>query len=310
MGQGMAAAMNRNHAFYPFVATLLAIAILSLMDGFMKSAAIAAGAYSALLARSVIGFALIAPVWWRRSDQGNGKWPSRQVMRIHVTRSVVVTFMALTFFSALVYLPLAEAIALSFISPLIALVLAVRILKEKVGRQSVYAAMLGLAGVLVIVGGRMGRERLTDDALLGTALVLVSAFLYAWNLILQRQQALKASPLEISTFGTGIVTIVLALGAPFFFSMPEGRAWLDICAAAVLSLSGALLLSWAYSRAEAQVLVPVEYTGFAWAALVGWLFFAEEVQPATVAGAALIILGSWIAAPRGHSEQAASGAPL
>ena len=290
-------------ALYPFVVTMIAIALLSLMDGFMKSAALATGAFSALLVRSWLALAMVGPVWVARKSP----WPEPAVMRIHLVRGLVIAFMALTFFSALVYLPLAEAIAFSFIAPLIALALAAIILKERIGGRSIAAALLGLAGVAIIVGGRIGRERLTHDAGLGIALVLFSAMLYAWNLILQRQQALVAKPIEIATFQTGVVGVILLVGAPFFFTTPQGDAWIDIACAAILSLAGALMLSWAYARAEAQVLVPVEYSGFAWAAVVGWFFFGETVRLATLAGAVLIILGCWIAAPGRRTELAATG---
>lgn len=297
--------MNRNPAFYPFLVTLVAIGLLSLMDGFMKSAAIAVGAYSALVIRSAMSISLIAPVWlWQGAN-----WPAKKVMRVHCIRGVISAFMALTFFSALVYLPLAEAIALSFISPLIALGLAVVILGETLAGKTLVAAVLGLVGVAVIVGGRIGAAEMDDDAALGVVLVLVSALLYAWNLILQRQQALVAKPVEIVTFQISISGSVLLLAAPFFFAWPgESDTWITIALTAVLSISGALMLAWAYARAEAQVLVPVEYSGFAWAALFGWLLFGEGVQWPTLAGAALIIVGCWIAAPRKHTEQAATGA--
>ena len=57
-----------------------------------------------------------------------------------------------------------------------------------------------------------------------------------------------------------------------------------------------LLLSWAYARAEAQILIPVEYTAFVWAAFFGWLFFAEPVTWPVLLGTALIVGGSLIAA--------------
>lgn len=297
--------MNRNPAFYPFLVTLAAIALLGLMDGFMKSAAIAVGAYSALAIRTAMAVSLVGPVW---VFQG-AKWPPKQAVRLHVIRGVISTFMALTFFSALVYLPLAEAIALSFISPLIALALAALVLKEKIAGKTITAALLGVVGVAVIIGGRVGAEAMNDEAVFGVALVLTSAVLYAWNLILQRQQALVAKPVEIATFQSSIVGILLLAGLPLFFKLPqEPGIWLDIFWSAMLGLSGSLALAWAYARAEAQVLVPIEYTGFAWAALVGWLLFGEQVELATTAGALLIIAGCWIAAPRKHTEQAATGA--
>ncbi|UOR16451.1 DMT family transporter [Qipengyuania aquimaris] len=284
----------------PVLATLAGIALFSAMDAVMKSASIAIGAYSAYLLRCLIGFAVIAPFWW----WNNRKLPERTVLRIHLIRGVVVAFMGWTFFAALVRLPLAEAIAISFVAPLIALFLAAWLLGEKIQPKAIVAALLGLAGVVIIVGGRIGRERMTDEAFTGLLLVGMSALLYAWNLVLQRQQALVASPSEVSTFQNGIVSLVLLVGAPFLLVLPQGGVWLEIGAGALLAVGAALFLAWAYARAEAQRLVPVEYTGFLWASLFGWLYFRETVGPTTVAGAMLIIVGCWIATRR-RPEQSA-----
>ena len=284
----------------PILATMAGIALFSAMDAVMKSASIAVGAYSAYLLRCLLGFAMIAPFWlWR-----NRRVPEKHVMRVHVIRGVVVAFMGWTFFASLVRLPLAEAIAISFVAPLIALFLAAWLLGEKIERRAIIAAILGLAGVVVIVGGRIGRERMTQDAVTGLVLIGVSALLYAWNLVLQRQQALVAGPAEVSTFQNGIVSLVLLAGAPFLLVWPEGRAWLEIGAGAALAVGAALFLAWAYARAEAQRLVPIEYTGFLWASLFGWLYFGERVGPTTVAGAVLIVIGCWIATRR-RPEQSA-----
>ena len=66
----------------------------------------------------------------------------------------------------------------------------------------------------------------------------------------------------------------------------------------MLTVLGSMALAWAYARAETQALVPLEYTGFLWAAWIGWQFFGEQVQLSTLAGAVLIVIGSWIATPR------------
>ena len=58
-------------------------------------------------------------------------------------------------------------------------------------------------------------------------------------------------------------------------------------------------------RAEAQALLPIEYTAFVWAAIMGWWMFAEPVTLATLLGVALIVIGCWIAAPRAHIEETA-----
>lgn len=292
--------MNRNELWMPVVATVIGIGFFSAMDAVMKSAAIAIGAYSAYLLRCAIGTAMIGPVWLAQRRT----WPARNIMRVHLIRGFVTSLMGVTFFYALVRLPLAEAIALSFIAPLIALYLAAVLLGEKIKPRAIVAALLGLAGVVIIVAGRIGRERMTEDALWGLAALMLSAVLYAWNLVLQRQQALLASPVEVSTFQNGVVSLVLVAGAPFLLQLPEGRVWLELTAGAALAVAAALCLTWGYARAEAQVLVPIEYTGFLWAALFGWLFFAEPVFPTTLAGAILIVAGCWIAARARHTEQA------
>ena len=56
-----------------------------------------------------------------------------------------------------------------------------------------------------------------------------------------------------------------------------------------------LLLSWAYARAQAKILIPVEYTAFVWAVLLGWWLFAEQVTVTTLCGTALIVLGCLVA---------------
>jgi S-adenosylmethionine uptake transporter len=128
------------------------------------------------------------------------------------------------------------------------------------------------------------------------AAVLFSAVVFAYNLILARQQAQIAGPIEIAFFQNLLTASILALAAPWLLE-PLPMAKLPILSgAALLAILSLLLLSWAYARAEAQVLIPVEYTGFVWAAIFGWLFFAEPVTVWTIAGTALIVAGSLVAA--------------
>jgi drug/metabolite transporter (DMT)-like permease len=139
---------------------------------------------------------------------------------------------------------------------------------------------------------------------LGIGSILTSAVFYAMNLVLQRKQALLAGPIEIALFQNLIVSLIFTLPAPLLFALPDLEGFKLISLAAVLALAALLFLSWGYARAEAQVLVPIEYTGFLWAALYGWLFFSETVRPATLAGAVLIVVGCLIAA-RNQTKQTA-----
>src|SRR5688500_20326371 len=108
--RGMSPAASRaDHPLLPVLATFVAIGLLSWMDAFMKNAALAVGAYSALVLRAPIGFAIAAPAW----RLSGGKWPPRSTLKIHLIRGVVVAALAFLFFFSLTLLPLAHAVAIS-----------------------------------------------------------------------------------------------------------------------------------------------------------------------------------------------------
>lgn len=281
----------RHHALLPFAAALAGVGFLSLMDAFMKGAALLTGAYTATVLRAFIGAGMIAPVWlWR-----GARMPPRVVWKLHLERGVVSAFMALSFFYALTVLPLAEAIALSFIAPLIALYLARVLLGETISRTAIGASVLGFAGTLVIVGGRIGQGAFDERAALGVAALFVSALLYAYNFIVIRRQSQVAGPLEIATFHSGVGGLVLLTLAPWLWEPAVAAAALPLVAAGALTVAGSLAIAWAYARAPASVLVPTEYSGFVWASGFGWLFFRETVTVPTLAGTVLIVTGCWLA---------------
>ena len=179
---------------------------------------------------------------------------------------------------------------------LLALYLAAVLLDETVGRRTLAASLVAFAGVVIIFVGQ-ARADLGREALVGSLAILVSAALYALNIILMRQQALVAEPLEITFFQSLIVTVLLALCIPLFgMPLPPLGQWPWLLLAAMLAISSMLLLAWAYARANASYLATTEYTAFLWAALFGWLVFGETVSLYTASGAALIVAGCILAA--------------
>lgn len=293
--------MTRRPLPLPILAALLGVALLSLMDAFMKEAALAIGAFSAAWLRAVMGTALMAPLWLATA----ARRPPPEVLKLHLERGAISCLMAVTFFYALTKLPLAETIAISFVAPLVTLYLARAMLGEVIARKAIGGSLLGFAGTIIIVGNRLGTAGFDRDAVLGLAAILVSALLYAYSFIVMRRQSQVAGPVEIALFHSLVTAVMLALAAPMFFVQPEVAALGGIAVAAVLTVVGAMTLAWAYARAEAQVLVPMEYSGFLWASLFGWLFFREGVNPITILGTALIVIGCWIAARRSEPEQVA-----
>jgi len=290
----------------PFAVACLGIALFSAMDAAMKGLAIALGAYSAMLWRQAIGGALSAGPYLLMRNA----WPSRAAMRLHLLRGFVASIMAVSFFYGIARVPLAEGIALSFIAPLLALYLAAVLLGETIGRSTIVASLLGLVGVGVLLAARLQAPE-GDRQLDGVAAILISAVFYAYNIVLMRRQALVAAPLEVAFFQNVTAGGFLLLAAPALWLInpsivvvPAMEHWPMLVLSAALAFASLFLLSWAYGRAEAQILVPVEYTAFVWAAILGAIFYSEPITLTTLIGAALIVTGCIIAARGGRPETA------
>lgn len=294
-------------AFLPLLAAACGIATFSIMDALMKRASLAGGVYAALLWRCIIGAGLGIAVW--RIGVG-GAWPDRRRMLLHAARSAVTCGMASAFFWGLMRTPMAVGMALSFIAPIIALFLAALMLGEAITRRALLASVLGLGGVVVIGVGRMRDGGLGGvDSVWGIVAILGSAVLYATNLVMQRHQAQLASPPEIaffqSLFMTGFLVLAGVCWAPLrAVALPPVSAWADIGGGAVLATVSLMLLSWGWARAPAHRLLPIEYSAFLWAALMGWFWFGEGVAVSTLLGAGLIVAGCWYGSG-GRREEAA-----
>lgn len=267
------------------------IATYAGMDVVMKGLSLELGAYNAMLWRSFLSviFAGMLYLWHRPL------WPIVKVIRLHIWRGFVISIMAFLFFWGLKFLPVAEAVGLSFIAPLLALYLAAVILGEHIGSRAIAASLIGLFGAMVIIAGRLNGDY-DEEMGKGIVAILISATLYAYNIILQRQQSLVAGPVEIAFFQNCTVVILFGSLSPVFGKLPEITLLPNIVAAAGLGLVSLLMMSWAYARAPAKTLIPVEYSAFVWAALFGWLVFGEAVTVATILGTALIVTGCLVAA--------------
>lgn len=292
--------MNRvtQHPVQAFLAALAAVGTLSIMDAVMKHLVLAIGIFAVSVWRAtanlIVGSALYLP---RR-----GSWPSNAVMRVHVFRGIIVTVMAFLFFWGIGRIPLAQAIALTFIAPLIALLLASAFLHEKIGRMSIVGSIAAFGGVVIIVLGQ-AKAQLGREALVGSIAILGSALCYAVNIVLMRHQALSAKPLEITFFQAVTVMALWLLTIPIVGMpvWPTGQ-WIWVAVACVLSTAGTLIFAWAYARGEAGYLSVTEYSAFLWAAALGWIVFQERVSGYTIAGATLIVAGCLVAARRKVTE--------
>lgn len=270
----------------------------SLMDAIMKGLSIESGAYSAVLWRSIVGAVMLGVVFIARRRP----LPGPAALRLHLMRGATAGFSVLLFFWGLVRVPMAQGVALTFLAPLIALYFAAAFLGESIRRAAIWGSVVASLGVLVIAAGEVQAQASTDYVL-GSVAIFAASIFYAYSLILLRQQAQLADPLEVALFTSIVLSGLLLVGAPWLAGMPLVAQLPAIGCAAVLGSVSAMALAWAYGRAEAQVLAPVEYTAFVWAAILGYLVFGEHVSGYTLVGTMLII-GGCVLAIRGKAAPA------
>lgn len=268
------------------------IGLFSIMDAFMKSLTLALGVYNAIVWRTGVSTLVGAAAWL----VAGRPMPSRRSLRLHLVRGAITAVMATLFFWGLARVPMAQAITLAYIAPILALIGGALWLGERVGRRVAIASVAAFAGVLVVLLAQP--VALGHQALLGSAAVLVSAVLYAGNLLVARLQSQAAGPAEIAFLQSGMVTAFLLLAAPWFLAVPPASEWWKIGAGAVLATASLFLLGWAYAHGEAGYLATTEYTSFVYAATLGWLVFGERLTAPTVLGAGVIVAACLFAARR------------
>ncbi len=232
------------------------------------------------------------------------------MLPVHLLRGCILAVSATLFFWSLGVLPLAQAVTIAFIAPLLIPPIAALVLKERLQGGSVVAGLAGFAGVLVAVG--FDPDAWTGEQLRGVAAVLVSALSYAVSVVLMRLRAARDGAATLSLLGALVPAVALAplvaLTAGSGGWLPAGRDWLLVLGAGASGAVALQFIARAYARAEAQVLAPFEYTALGWAALFGWLFFGEPVSLRTWAGAGIIAAACLWQARRAAAVPAPSGA--
>ncbi len=244
--------MSAPHTPLPaYAAAVAGIALFSIMDMVMKGLTLAIGTYPTLLWRCLIGIGMASIPYVATRNP----WPRGTALRLHLLRGTMMVPMAILFFWGLARVPMAQAVALTFIAPLIALVLAALILHEPIGKRTVGGSLAAFAGVIIIFIGQAQAD-LGPDALLGSFAILGSALIYAFNIIVMRQQAQHAGPIEIAFFQNLVIGGVLLASIPIMGAppIPSGH-WGELVLAAALAIGSLMLLGWGYARAGAAYLV-------------------------------------------------------
>jgi drug/metabolite transporter (DMT)-like permease len=207
-------------------------------------------------------------------------------------RGMLSVFGMFTNFSALTRLPLADATAISFASPLFTVALAVLILKERVRIYRWSAVLVGFVGVIVMLiphfdmGHYAGAAGTT--AAVGSLFAMASAVCNAGTVIQTRRLVQSETTPSIVFYFSVVTAIAGALTLPFAWHTPSSSELLALIALGVFGGIAHIFLTESYRFATASVIAPFDYSSMLWALLLGYWVFGELPSALVYAGAIIV----------------------
>lgn len=275
------------------------IMIFSLQDAILKGVSGDNAVTLAIVLRSLVGLPiLLAMVAYAN---GLGALKTRN-WKLLIARGLILLLSYTSYYMAFPVLPLAEAVALYFTSPIFVTLLASIMLRERVTPQAWAAVVAGFIGVLIIL--RPGSGLFEPAALFS----LFSAASYALSMVLARKHGADEPTTVMAFYVNGVYLVAAAMIAWVFHALgitafghpsldflvrpwevPGSRDLLLMGLCGVIAAVAMSLLTHAYRLANANLVTVFEYTGMIWVALWGYLFFAEVPRLTTLAGTVIII---------------------
>jgi drug/metabolite transporter (DMT)-like permease len=205
---------------------------------------------------------------------------------LQLTRSLLLALTTALFNAGIRIVPLATATTIMFLAPILVTVLSVPLLKEHVGPRRWFGVLVGFVGALIVVRPWESHAGLFIS---GALFLLIAALLNASYQIITRKVRLFDEPLTSMFYTSVIGALVTTVFVPWHWQWPAAIDWLLLIGTGLLGGIGHLFLIQAFRQAPASVVAPFSYSSLIWAALFGWLFFAEWPEYWTWLGAALII---------------------
>ena len=197
--------------------------------------------------------------------------PALTVQRkgLTILRGVLLLAMTYVFFTAISYIPLADAVAIGFVAPLFVVALSIPMLGEKVGPRRWAAVVVGLVGVLIII--RPGFA----DVHWAYGLMILLAFMFALFVILTRVLTRTEGSIPMLFNGVIVGAIGSSVIVPLFWMTPTPMQWAILAAMGALGGLAHLLLINAYRATAASLLAPFQYSQIIFAAAAGWVVFGD-----------------------------------
>ena len=201
-----------------------------------------------------------------------------------IARGVVAAGSSACFVFAISFVPLADAVAVSFVAPFMVTVLGALILHEHVGVRRWLAVTVGFIGTLIVIRPGLG---LFHPAIL---LVIVAAGLFAARQILSRILGPLDKTVTTITYTSAASVAVLTIPMLLVWHWPSGmEAMVLIFFLAATAGVGEVMVIRALELAQAVTVAPLQYTMIVWSTVLGWAIFAQLPDHWTLAGAAIIM---------------------
>jgi len=238
--------------------------------------------------------------------------PKGAELRLHLLRSFSIALSTVCFFTAIQVMPIADALAIFFVMPLLVTLLAPWVLGETVGWRRLVAVAVGMMGAVIII--QPGHEVFGMRALLPLVTALGFSFYLMFTRKLAREVEGSAVPpitmqFFSGSFGTLIMATVILVMQPFDlhvfnWAVPELWQLRQLAIVGFLAAVGHLFVTMAFKHADASILAPFQYIELVGAAFLGWYFFDDIPSASTWIGS-FILVGSGLYIF--HRERAAEG---
>lgn len=203
---------------------------------------------------------------------------------LQVGRSLLMIVTSALFFTGLSFIPLAEASAIMFLTPILVTVLSVPLLGERVGPWRWAGVGAGLAGAIVIIRPGMGAMHLA------ALLPVCAAFGHAFYQISTRVLSRTDRPLTTLFYTPLVGFVVTTAVVPFLWVQPDLEGWLLMGLLGVFGGLGHFTLIKALTAAPVAIVAPFGYTNLIWATAYGYILFGDLPDGWTVLGAGVIVL--------------------
>lgn len=231
-------------------------------------------------ARLALGAVLTLPFALRIAGP-RGLWPARPVY--HLIRAAFLVSATFCFFLSLRWLPIADALAIFFVQPLIVTLLSALILHEHVGPRRLIAVAVGFIGTLIII--RPGLTEVNP----GSWLALGAGGFLACYFVMTRAISGQAHAM-VTTFQTSLLGgLILSAVIWTVWVPPTPAQWALFVALAFIATFGHLMIVRAYDHAEASLLAPLAYTEMVTSVILGWIFFRDFPDFWTFVGVGILI---------------------